>query len=41
MGVRYGVQEAVYEFCVNEEYEIVYVTSELRCPSFAIKRRGK
>jgi hypothetical protein len=36
---RYGVMEAVYEFCVKNEWEIVYLTSEVTDnPSFAIKK---
>jgi predicted O-methyltransferase YrrM len=37
--VRYGVMEAVYEFCSKYNWEIVYLTMELDThPSFAIKR---
>jgi hypothetical protein len=37
--VRYGVIEAVYEFCVNHNWEIVYLTMELvENPSFAIRK---
>ena len=37
--VRYGVQEAVYEFCVKHNWEILYVTSEVHDhPSFAIRQ---
>ncbi len=39
--VRYGVIEAVYEFCVNHNWEIIYLTMELgENPSFAIKKIG-
>ncbi|WP_217643109.1 class I SAM-dependent methyltransferase [Algoriphagus ornithinivorans] len=38
--VRYGVIEAVHEFCLNHDWEILYLTMELHtAPSFAIRRR--
>lgn len=38
-GVRYGVIEAVYEFCVKENWQLLYLTSEVdHYRSFAIKR---
>lgn len=38
--VKYGVIEAVHEFCVRFNWEIVYLTAETQFPpSFAIKRR--
>ncbi len=37
--IRYGVIEAVYEFCVNHNWGILYLTAEnADNPSFAIKR---
>lgn len=37
--LRYGVKEAVYEFCYNENWEIIYLTMELKeNPSFAIRK---
>ncbi|SRR6056297_358368 len=37
--VRYGVIEAVYEFCKKYDWEIIYLTTENNSnPSFAIKR---
>ena len=38
---RYGVIEAVYEFCTKYHWEIIYLTMELDPhPSFAIRRIG-
>lgn len=38
-GLRYGVREAVYEFCVEEGWEFVYLTMEIGDnPSFAIRK---
>lgn len=37
--VRYGVIEAVYEFCNKYDWEIIYLTTELKNnPSFAIRK---
>lgn len=37
--VRYGVIEAVYEFCTKNNWEIIYLTAELNNnPSFAIRQ---
>jgi hypothetical protein len=37
--VRYGVIEAVHEFCVKYDWEIIYLTAELNNnPSFAIRK---
>ena len=37
--IRFGVIEAVYEFCVKYNWEIIYLTTELGTnPSFAIKK---
>lgn len=37
--VRYGVIEAVYEFCIKYNWQILYLTAENQeNPSFAIKR---
>jgi hypothetical protein len=38
--VRYGVIEAVYEFCVNQDYEIIGLSTELpgHNASFALKK---
>jgi hypothetical protein len=39
--VRYGVIEAVHEFCMNYNWEILYLSMELdTAPSFAIRRRN-
>lgn len=39
MVVRYGVIEAVHEFCQKYNWEIIFLTSELTTyPSFAIRR---
>jgi hypothetical protein len=35
--LKYGVIEAVFQFCVEENYEFVYLTMELT-QSFAIKK---
>jgi len=37
-GYRYGVIEAVYNFCVEDNWEIIYITSDIENPSFALKR---
>jgi hypothetical protein len=38
-GFRYGVVEAVHEFCVNEGWELIYLTVEqVENQSFAIRR---
>ncbi len=38
--VKYGVIEAVYEFCVQHDWEIIYLTMEQReHPSFALRRK--
>lgn len=36
--VRYGVIEAVYEFCVKHRWEWVYLTTELYAPSFGLRK---
>lgn len=36
--IRYGVIEAVYEFCSKYDWEIIYLTMELNNPSFAIRK---
>jgi hypothetical protein len=36
--VRFGVIEAVHEFCVKHEWELVYLTVEINNPSFAIRK---
>lgn len=42
-GIRYGVIEAVYEFCEIYDWELIYVTMDMDAsPSFAIRRiKGK
>lgn len=38
---RFGVIEAVYEFCVEADFEFLFLTMEIeRNPSFAIRRRS-
>ena len=37
-GLKYGVIEAVYNFCVENDWEILYITSEIKNPSFALRR---
>jgi len=40
-GFRYGVIEAVHEFCAEQDWELRYLTVQrLERPSFAISRRG-
>lgn len=40
-GLRYGVREAVHEFCVEEGWEFVYLTMEIGDnPSFGIRKMG-
>lgn len=39
--VRYGVIDAVYEFCKKHDWELIYLTMEMTYPpSFAIRRRA-
>jgi hypothetical protein len=38
-GIRYGVMEAVHEFCLNKNWELIYITvNKNEMPSFAIRR---
>ncbi len=38
-GYRYGVIEAVYEFCTKNDWEIIFITMENKIhPSFAIRK---
>jgi hypothetical protein len=37
-GLKYGVIEAVYDFCAKKSWELIYITSDISCPSFALKR---
>lgn len=38
-GSRYGVQEAVHQFCVEYKWKIIYLTMELNVPpSYALQR---
>jgi predicted O-methyltransferase YrrM len=40
-GIRYGVMEAVYEFCVLYDWELIYLTIEsTNSSSFAIRKIG-
>ncbi|SRX75624.1 hypothetical protein AEQU3_02620 [Aequorivita antarctica] len=39
--IRYGVIEAVYEFCSKYNWELIYITMELNNPSFAIRKLKK
>lgn len=40
-GLRYGVREAVHEFCVEYRWEFVFITMEIGDnPSFAIRKIG-
>jgi hypothetical protein len=37
-GVRYGVMEAVREFCLTYDWEMIFITHEIHDhPSFAIR----
>ncbi|EPR67711.1 class I SAM-dependent methyltransferase [Cyclobacterium qasimii] len=37
--LRYGVMEAVHEFCIQEDWELIYFTIEMsNNPSFAIRK---
>lgn len=36
--VKYGVENAVYEFCKKYDWEILYITAELGSKSFAIRK---
>ena len=37
--LRYGMMEAVHEFCVQEDWELVFLTTEMsNSPSFAIRK---
>ena len=37
--LRYGVMEAVHEFCIQEDWELIYLTIEMsNNPSFAIRK---
>lgn len=39
--IRYGVIEAVHEFCLNYNWELIYITiNEREMPSFAIRLRN-
>jgi predicted O-methyltransferase YrrM len=38
-GIKYGVMEAVYEFCLKRDWEMLYLTMEGKSsPSFAIRK---
>ncbi len=39
--VRFGVIEAVHEFCVKNDWEIIYLTAEINNPSFAIRKLAR
>lgn len=37
--LRYGVMEAVHEFCIREDWELIYLTTDMsNNPSFAIRK---
>ena len=37
-GLKYGVIEAVYEFCLKHDWELVFITSDISHASFSLKK---